>query len=72
MFDPLTRSLASLEKLARTKKALLPEPPVVPPSPKPPVRPPDFPCSTLPVTPVSDLASVLKEASKKRRPTGTK
>lgn len=72
MFDPLIRSLGSVEKLTRKAKSFLPEPPVVPPSPKPPVRPPDFPCGTLPVTPAADLASVVKEASEKRRPTSTK
>jgi hypothetical protein len=38
--------------------AFLPDPPVVPPSPRPPVRPPDPGCSTLPVTRVPELPSL--------------
>lgn len=36
----------------------LPRPSVVPPSPKPPVRPPEPGCSTLPVTRVPELPSL--------------
>ncbi|MCC6318236.1 MAG: hypothetical protein IT361_11150 [Gemmatimonadaceae bacterium] len=46
----------------------LPDPPVTPPSPKPPVQPADAGCSTLPVTRVTDTPSLLRMPGVTRQP----
>ena len=62
MFGPLVNPLLGSGALPTGGKRgpFLPEPSVIPPSPRPPVRPPEPGCGTLPVTPVPSLPSVKK------------